>query len=528
MRATGRIAFILFTLGIMGASALIAPFGVGIAQAQTSTPTPTLTAHTLVLTGDDLKRVTTPYIFVDTWGIGIDNGCGVPTWYPGSSGVSPPGWTNSPSGCRSGNNFGPGDNIPVATVRFDFLPPPWMSDIVVETWEQPITTDSYHPAVGGYALTTTGAIDEGNNHYYPVHTTVSGVTNQFDGLFYGAGQIVVYEMHVSYNDPGDHNCDNGSCLTAPPPNGDNTTKNNDSVSSVGSCATCTYSPVGDIGTDAPKLIEYLACFLKNLYFCWLNQTLALIFRYILYIVLLLQSLIIWGISQANALLIWGESLILSSVFFVAGIIQNSANQIIEAQSASTRITVTSGSSNFFDVLISLVNALGGAIHDLTTGLSSIIGSLSSTLSVLIVQLGNIIIATINDTFGVIIALINAILIIAVALIEVIGAIILALIQLITVIVQTIGAVVLGLLDGIMSGFNAPITDPIAQLSATSGSGITGACSGVMVHLCIGEYILDNTIFSSDSPITASFFVIGGLIWLDRIMWALNKFKAIAK
>jgi hypothetical protein len=531
-----RLFLALFILGVTGASALVSPFG--IVRAQTSTPTP-VTAHTLVLTGDDLKRVTTPYIFVDTWGIGLDNGCGVPTWYPGSSGVSPPGWTNSPSGCRSGNNFGPGDNIPVATVRFDFLPPPWMSDIVVETWEQPITTDSYHPPVGGYALTTTGAIDEGNNHFYPVHTSISGVTTQFDGLFYGAGQIVVYEMHVSYNDPGDHNCDNGSCLTAPPP--DTTTTTDPPLTNTGggpgmACTVCIYSPSGNLITDAPRLIQYLDCYLGNLYFCWLNQTLALIFRYILYIVLLIQSMIIWFIRQGDAIAQWTISLLMTCIFWIGGLLQNLTNEIVAVQYNSSRTTVISGgSTNLFDALIAFANVYSSAIHDLTTGISSIVASLSGVLSTLVVQIGETIRTALNDTFGVILALINAILIIVVVIIQVIGVVILAIIGLLVVVVQQLGAIVLAIIGGILGGFNTSVSNPLSGISALAPSGtssissVTGMCSNnVVIHLCIGAYILDNTIFGPGSPITFGFFILEGAIWMYQLVWAVAKFGKIAK
>ena len=309
-----------------------------------------------------------------------------------------------------------------------------------------------------------------------------------------------------------------------------------SVNTFGTCAAISYNPTGDLLNDAPLLIEYLDGFINNIYFCWLNQTLALIFRYVLYIVLLIQSIMIWFISQMNALLAWAvNNLVYAPVFYIAGTIRNASNQIIEAIyfSGGRSTTIVSGSgSTFWDVLIAIVNGLAGAINGLTIGISSIVSSLAGILSTLVVQLGETLRTALDDTAGVIIALINAILIIIVTIITVIGAIILAIIQVLQTIVDIVGALALSLVQGVMGGFSEPVTNPLLSIPALATgtvSGQTGVCANqVVVHLCIGTYILDNTIFSAGSPATGAIYFVIAAVWFDRIMWALNKLKSIAK
>jgi len=320
------------------------------------------------------------------------------------------------------------------------------------------------------------------------------------------------------------------------------------ANAFGTCAALNYNPTGDLLTDLPLLVEYLDGFINNIYFCWLNQTLALMFRYVLYIVLLLQSMMIWFIRQMDALLSWAvNGLVYAPLFYIAGIIRNTGNQIIEAIyfSGGRTTTIVSGSgTTFWDVLIAIVNGLSSAINSLTTGLSSIFASLAGVLSTLIVQLGETIRAALSDTVGVIIALINAILIIIVTIIQIIGVIIMALISLFAIIVETVGAIALSIIQGVLGGFNATVTNPLSQISGLSStssvgssvssvgssiSSVTGVCSNnVVIHLCIGAYILDNTIFSMGSPATPAFFFLIGAVWFERIMWAMRKSKSIAK
>ena len=343
----------------------------------------------------------------------------------------------------------------------------------------------------------------------------------------------------------------------------------DQSTGVTTCSACTYQPTGDLIQDGPGLVGYLLCLLRQVYFCWLNQTLALIFRYIVYIVMLIQSLAIWWISQADALLRWFIGTLLTLVFWIGGMIQNVGNEIIAAQNSSVHITtVTSGSSNFFDVLIALVNGLSGAINSLTTGISSIVSSLAATLSTLIVQLGQVITTALNDTLGVLLALINAILIIVVTIVQTIGVIVLAFIQMVGMIISTLLDFILALLQGVIGGFQTTITNPLASIpgmsvqsggvgslspgssgggavigsgtgfagvsggggsggSTSVGTGITGICnSNVMIHLCIGAYILDNTLFSSSSPATVAVSILIGAIWFERIIWAIRKVSSI--
>ena len=326
------------------------------------------------------------------------------------------------------------------------------------------------------------------------------------------------------------------------------------ANAFGTCAAISYNPTGDLLTDLPLLVEYLDGFINNIYFCWLNQTLALMFRYVLYIVLLLQSMMIWFIRQMNALLVWTVDLVMAPVYYLAGTIRNTGNQITEAIyfAGGRTTTIVSGSgTTFWDVLIAIVNGLSSAINSLTTGLSSIFASLAGTLSTLIVQLGETIRAALSDTAGVIIALINAILVIIVTVIQIIGVIIMALIYLLAVIVQTVGAIALSIIQGVLGGFNATVTNPLSQIPglASTGSGgssissvgsgvssvgssvssVTGVCANnVVIHLCIGAYILDNTIFSMGSPATPAFFFLIGAVWFERMMWAMRKTKSIAK
>jgi phage-related protein len=301
-------------------------------------------------------------------------------------------------------------------------------------------------------------------------------------------------------------------------------------------------------TDAPKLIEYLYCGLSNIYFCWLNQTLALIFRYILYILIVIQSFIMWIIAQGGALLGWIISSMLACLFWLGGVIQNQGGRIVEAvyySGGHLSTIVTPGSTNFFDVLLGLINGVGGIIHDL-----------SNLLNNLVSQLGGIITTALSGLINIILALINAVFSLISIVIQVIGVIIVAIVGLLAVIVETIASVVIGLIGGILGGFNTTVSNPLTSINALAGastssiatigggssgvssissigsisiSSVSGYCANnVLIHLCIGEYILDNTLFSASSPVTYGFFILIGMVWFHRILWALGKLKGVSK
>lgn len=505
-------------IGAMGVLAFIAPVGVKPALADN------IAAN---YTGNDLKNDWHSFVYNNSYGIGIPGGCSAATWSDGLG-----GWINSP-GC--GSNYYDGQDTRVwRNIRLTLVNiPPTVHVVGVH-----IVRAYYNPNPQGgdkwrdYAIVdgTGYAMSNETNAFYSFPAPVTSVV---DLVFFATADIVVSEIDLMYYTDNGTTCAN---LCIPVSSG-----GGGGPGSAGSCQTCVYAPSGDITQDLPRLVEYLDCYLGNLYFCWLNQTLALIFRYILYIVLLLQSVIIWGISQADALLIWLVNALMACLMWIGGMMQNMTNQGVEAtyfaRGGATTI-VTGGSSNIWDVLIAFVNGLGSVLNGITSGLTSIINGLTSTLSNLITQLGSIIVTALNGTFGVILALINAILQVVLIVIQVLGVVVVAVIQLIEMVVSWLGAIVIALIGGILGGFQATVTNPLTQISGlttmggsgvSSVSSVTGMCSNnIVIHLCIGAYILDNTIFSGNSPVSLGFFIISGIIWFDRIVWAVTKFGKVNK
>ena len=301
------------------------------------------------------------------------------------------------------------------------------------------------------------------------------------------------------------------------------------TSQFGQCVTLNFTFYGSVNADESELVEYADGFANDLYFCWLNQSIALIFRYILYIVLLIQSSIIWFINQANALVIWFNATLLVILNFMAGTVNNAAQQIVESidfSGAHVTTVVEPGSSNIWDVLISLVGGIQGVVNSLTTAISTITGQLASIINTAI----NGLVSIILGIFDVVVALINAIANIIIILIEIVGLVIITLLDLIGIGIQVVGGVVLALVIGVISGFSAPTVDPISQIGAVTGAnvGSLSACTGLAFHLCIGEYVLDNTILGAGSPLSPAMFILIGAVWLDRLMWAINKIRSVAK
>jgi hypothetical protein len=476
--------------------------------------------------GADLHTRFSPSFFTDTYGIGITPGCGVPGWDSVYS-----GWASYPSHCQSSDTLANfvGDHFHMGTLRLTAELPPGMVLDSMTIYVRLTSHELYGPSFPPYwfyMLTSGVAVEmfHGNpsgdavTSFPNITTGVAGVITQFDMLVVAADDIEITDIDLTWHDYG--SCGSGgSCITgggggAP-------------VTAAQFCAACTYTPTGNIINDAPALIDYLYCGLSSIYFCWLNQTLALIFRYILYILIVIQSFIIWLIAQGGAVITWASTGALSGLFWLGGIVQNSANHITEAiyfSGGRATVIVEGTSSNLFDVLIAFINTVG-----------HVFGDISENIRVIVTQMQETVRTIITGFFGVLFGLINGFFAIIAILIQVAGVIVIALIDLLEIIVETIGAVALGLINGVLSGFSAPVTDPLAQINALSGSSVSsisslsGACANnVVVHLCIGEYILDNTIFSASSPVTYGFFIVVGLIWLDRLLWALNKLRTVAK
>ena len=304
-----------------------------------------------------------------------------------------------------------------------------------------------------------------------------------------------------------------------------------SAGPTGQCVVLNFTFYGNASADETELVEYANGFVNDIYFCWLNQTLALIFRYVLYIVLLIQSVMIWLISQIDALLQWVVSTLMTALYWLGGNVNNTGRQIVEAidfSGAHVTTVVDNGSAgtNIWDVFISLFGGIQGVINSLTTAITTLTGQIASIINTAI----NGLVTVILGIFNVAVALIQAIASIIIILLEFVGLILLAILNLIGIALQVVGGIIMALVVGVISGFSVPVSDPVSMIGSSTGAnvGSLGACTGLAFHLCVGEYILDNTILGSGSPLSPAIFIMIGAVWLDRLIWAVNKVRTIAK
>lgn len=245
----------------------------------------------------------------------------------------------------------------------------------------------------------------------------------------------------------------------------------------GACQICTYTPAPVNTGDAllnirnavqnvwNAIVAQLWCNLRRFFECVLMSILGQIAQAIVDFLAFVLGLGYWLVQTAGGLINWVVSAIYAVVRWFGGSIVNIARGLI----------------NFLQTigLLDLLNRILGAIASIPSFIGQIINFI-------------------------------------VGIFQFLGQAIGAVVQLVTMIWQffiTMIQAVVVIIRSIFDGFNT------ASLGTISGSVICSTPSTIGYDVCLGFYILDNTVFSG--PAYYLFIIVVGLASLDTLVWALG-------
>lgn len=255
------------------------------------------------------------------------------------------------------------------------------------------------------------------------------------------------------------------------------------------CQLCTYAPTGDLANDAPRLIEYLLCGFSNIYYCTVVPILLGIWQSIVNLIVLIQSITYYMIDSARAISIWMNGNITTVVRYASGYTDNAVTRIVNGGIANTTIISTGGSgSNLFDVLIELFRQLGNIVITTVKAIPQIVNAVRDSIG----TLGNVII-----TLGFLLVTIATMII---------NLLIVLLAQLLR-----LANVLPALLNAFVDGFSGAVGS--SPLMAAPGADVASktlfgqSCNQDAIYpLCLGAYVLDNTLFANIDPANPLNFV----------------------
>lgn len=290
----------------------------------------------------------------------------------------------------------------------------------------------------------------------------------------------------------------------------------------GVCQQCTYAPVGDWFVDAPKLVEWLYCQIQNLFACWLIPILLGLWQTALDTLHAIAWSRIWIGDEISVFGAWANDNTTIVSTWANGEMGNLATQIANAiygAIGGNTFLISGNNANFWDVLVSLFNNLGG-----------VIGGAFSALPSIIHDIANVILAAING----IVQIAMVFVALGITLVNFGIGVINEIISAVNIIPAIVGT--------FQAGFNVyahPVSMNMVAQSATIGpptGGPTGSLdctNGVIYHVCIGLYMLDNTVFQGDPtilggiPIFAdALYMSAGLVAANAFLWMIRRFRGL--
>jgi hypothetical protein len=256
----------------------------------------------------------------------------------------------------------------------------------------------------------------------------------------------------------------------------------------GTCKACSYTPTGDWVVDAPNLIDYLACQIGNIFYCHIIPILLGIWRQIVEFMTLIQSVIFYAINSMNRIALWVNGNITTVVRYTAGTIDNGVTRIENAIYTSGSTTVIqSGNASLLDVILEFIRQVGNLLNNFVNTIPGII----------------------NAFRDIVVSIVGGIVQIAFLLVQLVITLINVVIMLLGVALRVLSIIPL-LLSAFGDGFSGAIANPMAP-AVGAGTPIDSAtilgqsCQDeVYFQMCLGVYVLDNTIFLDDTGSDFSF------------------------
>jgi hypothetical protein len=253
-----------------------------------------------------------------------------------------------------------------------------------------------------------------------------------------------------------------------------------SSGSYGTCAVCNYTANGDIAHDIVEMITWLACVITNLWTCEIYPIAQGTWDGVLEIV---RGVGMLGRYLAYSFKITQEFL-LSLVYYIAGYIYNVGLRVTEAAGGNVVYIEQSGSMNLWDVLGALITGLRDVIVTALDDILAAIYLLLNFLTPVVTTLATVILSIINILVTVLNALLAQVLIVPMMAERMIVAFVTA--------------------------------------SATPIPGMPN-CSVLNSNpLCLGIYVIDNTILSGPAQMLLPVVLAAATVWV--VLWTMDRFS----
>jgi hypothetical protein len=286
------------------------------------------------------------------------------------------------------------------------------------------------------------------------------------------------------------------------------------------CITCTYSPTGNFSIDIALLVSWLTCQLVNIWGCEAMPILVFIWGVLLAIMHEIAWIPIWAADEMSIAGGWLNGNTLAVVYYLNGALFNATNLITTAiyYSGGAHTTIIGGGGGtIWDVLIAFINQLGGVLHGLLDDITQIINTLVPNLA------------------GIIITLINAVLGLAFLLFQFALFLLNSGLTVITDIINLFTSTIPAILGAFSQGFSQASYGTVSVGSFNSSGALApGTVPGkfdctdpIIYHVCLGLYVLDNTIFSgSPGYVAVTLQIIVGLVFVNVLVWAIRRFQRL--
>jgi hypothetical protein len=229
----------------------------------------------------------------------------------------------------------------------------------------------------------------------------------------------------------------------------------------GTCTACTYNPTGDLTHDVPALFNWLLCILSQLWQCGLSPSMGGVLQFAVDSIKGVLNMGTWAGSTAGGGVNWLLSLATSAIRYGAGTATNGATTITNAISKASAAS-TSTSTTVTNYSVSIQSA------------SDFFTFISNLITVAIQALGQVL------------------------------DFMLSIVRIMPL-----------LFNSLIAGFN--------QSANTAVINWMPACNvGVAHYMCLGVYVMDNTIF--EGPAFYIVLCLEAVIAIKAVVWAIQAFR----
>ncbi len=249
------------------------------------------------------------------------------------------------------------------------------------------------------------------------------------------------------------------------------------------CEVCSYTTSGDVAHDLRELIAWLACQVRQLWFCHAYTIAYGTWEGILNILRGIGMLGRYLAYAAQRFLLFGQDF----TYYLGGHLANLGLRMSEVAGGRTVYVEGGGGATFWDVLVTLFDGLRDVLVTLLDDLLAAIQTLVAALSPVVTTLLNLVVGVLN---------------------------------MLTTVLNTILAQI-----ALIPQIGASIIGAIQNSTPTPIPGAPDCSTPNLNPLCIGTYVVDNTLFRPTSPAVMLVPLVLGAASLWLIAWAVDRVRS---